>query len=69
MVKIVRCTAIFASLEGESIEIVRKAIAMACEPVMMYSMGKDFSVLLHLAREAVSSALTDSQIRLSAEPG
>jgi sulfate adenylyltransferase subunit 2 len=57
-----------ASLEAESIEIIREAIAMAREPVMMYSMGKDFSVLLHLARKAVWPALTDSQIRLL-EPG
>ena len=41
---------------------------MAREPIMMYPMGKDFSLLLHLARKAVWPALTDSQIRLL-EPG
>ncbi len=40
------------SLEAESIEIVREAIANARNPVMLYSIGKDSSVLLHLARKA-----------------
>jgi sulfate adenylyltransferase subunit 2 len=41
-----------ASLEAESIEIIREAAALAREPVMMYSIGKDSSVMLHLARKA-----------------
>jgi sulfate adenylyltransferase subunit 2 len=41
-----------ASLESESIEIIREAIALADKPVMMYSIGKDSSVMLHLARKA-----------------
>ena len=41
-----------ASLEAESIEIIREAIALSERPVMMYSMGKDSSVMLHLARKA-----------------
>jgi len=41
-----------ANLESESIEIIREAIALADKPVMMYSIGKDSSVLLHLARKA-----------------
>jgi sulfate adenylyltransferase subunit 2 len=41
-----------ASLEAESIEIIREAIALASRPVMMYSIGKDSSVMLHLARKA-----------------
>ncbi|MGB6744174.1 MAG: sulfate adenylyltransferase subunit CysD [Terracidiphilus sp.] len=41
-----------ASLEAESIEIIREAIALAAKPVMMYSIGKDSSVMLHLARKA-----------------
>jgi sulfate adenylyltransferase subunit 2 len=41
-----------ASLEAESIEIIREAIALSDKPVMMYSIGKDSSVLLHLARKA-----------------
>jgi sulfate adenylyltransferase subunit 2 len=41
-----------ANLEAESIEIIREAIALAERPVMMYSIGKDSSVMLHLARKA-----------------
>lgn len=39
-------------LESESIEIFREAVAGARKPVMMYSTGKDSSVMLHLARKA-----------------
>jgi sulfate adenylyltransferase subunit 2 len=39
-------------LESESIEILREAVAGARKPVMMYSIGKDSSVMLHLARKA-----------------
>ena len=38
--------------EAESIEIIREAVATARNPVMMYSIGKDSSVMLHLARKA-----------------
>jgi sulfate adenylyltransferase subunit 2 len=41
-----------ARLESESIEIIREAIALSDKPVMMYSIGKDSSVMLHLARKA-----------------
>lgn len=41
-----------AGLESESIEIIREAAALAEKPVMMYSIGKDSSVMLHLARKA-----------------
>lgn len=41
-----------SGLEDESIEILREAVATARQPVMLYSMGKDSSVLLHLARKA-----------------
>ena len=34
-----------ASLEAESIEILRDAVALAEKPVMMYSIGKDSSVM------------------------
>jgi sulfate adenylyltransferase subunit 2 len=37
-------------LEAESIAIVREAAAEFKKPVMLYSIGKDSSVLLHLAR-------------------
>ena len=39
-------------LEAESIFILRETVAEAERPVMLYSMGKDSSVLLHLARKA-----------------
>jgi sulfate adenylyltransferase subunit 2 len=39
-------------LEAEAIFILREAAATARNPVMMYSIGKDSSVLLHLARKA-----------------
>lgn len=39
-------------LETESIHILREAVAEAQNPVMMYSIGKDSGVMLHLARKA-----------------
>lgn len=39
-------------LEDESIHILREAVAEAQNPVMLYSIGKDSGVLLHLARKA-----------------
>ncbi|KAB2900590.1 MAG: sulfate adenylyltransferase subunit CysD [Dokdonella sp.] len=39
-------------LEAESIDILREAVAESERPVMLYSIGKDSSVLLHLARKA-----------------
>jgi len=39
-------------LEAESIHIMREAVAEAERPVMLYSVGKDSSVLLHLAVKA-----------------
>jgi sulfate adenylyltransferase subunit 2 len=44
------------NLESESIEIIREAVATARNPVMMYSIGKDSSVMLHLARKAFHPA-------------
>jgi sulfate adenylyltransferase subunit 2 len=43
---------ILKELENESIEIFRETAAGFRKPVMMYSIGKDSSVLLHLARKA-----------------
>src|SRR5688500_9726190 len=40
------------ALESESVEILREVAASFERPVMMYSIGKDSSVLLHLARKA-----------------
>jgi len=39
-------------LEAESIEIFREVVAEAECPVMLYSIGKDSAVMLHLARKA-----------------
>lgn len=39
-------------LESESVEIFREAIIGSRNPVMLYSTGKDSSVMLHLARKA-----------------
>jgi sulfate adenylyltransferase subunit 2 len=39
-------------LEAESIHIIREAVAESDKPVLLYSIGKDSSVLLHLALKA-----------------
>ena len=39
-------------LEAESIHIIREVIGGAVNPVMLYSVGKDSAVMLHLARKA-----------------
>jgi len=39
-------------LEAESIHIMREAVAESERPVMLYSIGKDSGVMLHLARKA-----------------
>ena len=39
-------------LEAESIHIMREVMAEAARPVMLYSIGKDSSVMLHLALKA-----------------
>src|SRR5262245_24186524 len=43
-------------LESESIEIMREVVAEFTKPVMLYSIGKDSSVMLHLARKAFHPA-------------
>jgi len=43
-------------LEDESIEIIREACAGASNPVMLFSIGKDSSAMLHLARKAFHPA-------------
>jgi sulfate adenylyltransferase subunit 2 len=40
------------ALEGESMHILREAVAEFARPVMLYSIGKDSSVLLRLAQKA-----------------
>ena len=39
-------------LEAESVQIMREAVAESERPVMLYSVGKDSGVMLHLARKA-----------------
>ncbi|MCB9667026.1 MAG: sulfate adenylyltransferase subunit CysD [Myxococcales bacterium] len=45
-----------AQLESESIHILREAAAEFNKPVMLYSIGKDSSVMLHLAKKAFHPA-------------
>jgi sulfate adenylyltransferase subunit 2 len=47
-----RLTPHLRRLEAESIEILREVAAEFRKPVMLYSIGKDSSVMLHLARKA-----------------
>jgi sulfate adenylyltransferase subunit 2 len=47
-----KVAAILKELENESIEIFRETAMGFKKPVLMYSIGKDSSVLLHLARKA-----------------
>src|SRR6185437_5630424 len=43
-------------LEDEAIHILREVVAEFHKPVMLYSVGKDSSVMLHLARKAFHPA-------------
>ena len=43
---------ILKALENESIEILRETAAAFRKPVLLYSIGKDSAVLLHLAAKA-----------------
>ena len=51
-----RSSAIFALLEAESIHIMREVASEFQRPVMLYSIGKDSSVLLRLAQKAFHPA-------------
>lgn len=44
-------------LEAESIQIMREVVAEADNPAMLYSIGKDSAVMLHLARKAFFPAV------------
>jgi sulfate adenylyltransferase subunit 2 len=44
-----RLTPHLARLEAESIHIIREVAASFRKPVMLYSIGKDSGVMLHLA--------------------
>ena len=41
-----------SSLEAEAIEIMREVVSETDKPVMLYSVGKDSAVMLHLAKKA-----------------
>jgi sulfate adenylyltransferase subunit 2 len=43
-------------LEAESIHIMREVVAEFEHPAMLYSIGKDSSVMLHLALKAFAPA-------------
>jgi sulfate adenylyltransferase subunit 2 len=43
-------------LEAETIQIMREVVAETDKPVMLYSIGKDSSVMLHIARKAFHPA-------------
>ena len=47
-------------LEAEAIYIIREVAASCEKPVMLYSIGKDSSVMLHLALKALSGETTIS---------
>jgi sulfate adenylyltransferase subunit 2 len=49
-------TSHLTELEAESIHILRETVAEFANPVMLYSIGKDSQVLLHLARKAFHPA-------------
>ncbi|MGH8940483.1 MAG: phosphoadenosine phosphosulfate reductase family protein, partial [Actinomycetes bacterium] len=48
--------AVLDALEAEAIHIFREAAGAFRRPVMLYSIGKDSSVLLHLAVKAFAPA-------------
>jgi len=51
-----KCLTHLKQLEAESIHILREVAAEFSNPVMMYSVGKDSSVMLHLAMKAFAPA-------------
>ena len=57
-------------LEAESIHILRETVAEAARPVMLYSIGKDSAVMLHLAQEGLlSRRRCRSRCSMSIRPG
>ena len=58
-----------ARLEAESIHIFREVAAEFSKPLLMYSIGKDSSVLLHLARKAFFPAAFPSRCCTSTRAG
>ncbi|CDU13612.1 sulfate adenylyltransferase, subunit 2 [Vibrio coralliirubri] len=51
------CMTHLKQLEAESIHIMREVAAEFDNPVMLYSVGKDSSVMLHLAQKAFAPAI------------
>lgn len=49
-------------LENESIQIIREAVAAAEKPAMLFSLGKDSMVMLHLLQKAYSPRLPEVKI-------
>jgi 3'-phosphoadenosine 5'-phosphosulfate sulfotransferase (PAPS reductase)/FAD synthetase len=58
-----------ARLEAESIHIFREVAAEFAKPLLMYSIGKDSSVLLHLARKAFFPGVSHSRCCTSIPAG
>ena len=56
-------------LEAESIHILREVVAEAERPVMLYSVGKDSAVMLHLARKAFFPGVRPSRCCTSTRRG
>jgi sulfate adenylyltransferase subunit 2 len=56
-------------LEAESIYILRETVAECRSPVLLYSIGKDSSVLLHLAAKAFHPARIPTHCCTSIPPG
>jgi sulfate adenylyltransferase subunit 2 len=54
--RVISSNSVLQTLENESIEIFRETAAAFRKPMMLYSIGKDSSVLLHLARKAFHPA-------------
>lgn len=50
------------ALEAEAIYIIREVAAECEKPVMLYSIGKDSSVMLHLGNEGILSRKTTISI-------
>ena len=56
-------------LEAESIEIMREVVAAFKKPVMLYSIGKDSSVMLHVAMKAFIPLHCRFRCCISTPPG
>lgn len=56
-------------LEAESIQIIREVVAECENPVMLYSIGKDSAVMLHLAMKAFARANRPSPCCTWTPPG